>query len=62
MGNVALQALLEVYDHTLVGGDGRFGFDGGFVAKEAGASPAAYTIVFDADGAGKTASTPRCSL
>jgi len=50
-GYVALQALLEVYDYTLVGGDGRFGFDGGFVAKEAGASPAAYTIGFDADGA-----------
>lgn len=50
-GYGSLQALLEVYDHTLVGGDGRFHVVGGFVAKEAGASPAAYTIGFEADGA-----------
>ncbi len=50
-GYGSLQALLEVYDQTLVGGDGRFHFVGGFVAKEAGDSPATYTIGFDADGA-----------
>jgi hypothetical protein len=50
-GYVALQALLEVYDHTLVGGDGRFHIVGGFVLKEAGASPASYTIGFDSTGA-----------
>jgi hypothetical protein len=50
-GYGSLQALLEVYDCTLVGGSGLFSFVGGFVAKEAGASPAAYTIAFDADAA-----------
>jgi exonuclease III len=45
------QALLEVYDHTLVGGDGRFHIVGGFAPLEAGASPAHYTVGFDAAGA-----------
>jgi endonuclease/exonuclease/phosphatase family metal-dependent hydrolase len=42
-----LQALLEVYDAEIVGGDGRFIFEGGFATKTAGADPADYTIAFD---------------
>jgi len=39
-----LQALLEVYDAEIVGGDGRFSFVGGFTAKTAGSDPAEYEI------------------
>jgi endonuclease/exonuclease/phosphatase family metal-dependent hydrolase len=46
-GYGALQALLEVYDAEIVGGDGRFSFDGGFTVETAGADPADYAIVFD---------------
>ncbi len=42
-----LQALLEVYDAEIVGGDGRFSFAGGFTTKTAGASPAEYELAFD---------------
>ncbi|MBM3307755.1 MAG: choice-of-anchor D domain-containing protein [Candidatus Eisenbacteria bacterium] len=55
LGHGPLQALLEVYDHVLVGGDGRFSIVGGFVTKEAGASPASYAVAFDADGADENA-------
>lgn len=43
----SLQALLEVYDAEVAGGDGRFLFDGGFAARTAGAAPADYGIAFD---------------
>lgn len=46
-GYDSLQALLEVYDAEIEGGDGRFSFDGGFAAKTAGGTPAEYNIVFD---------------
>jgi endonuclease/exonuclease/phosphatase family metal-dependent hydrolase len=46
-GYDSLQALLEVYDATIVGGDGRFTFEGGFTTETAGADPADYAIAFD---------------
>jgi len=46
-GHDALQALLEIYDAEIVGGDGRFSFVGGFTEKSAGGDPAEYVINFD---------------
>ncbi len=45
------QALLEIYDAEIIGGDTRFTFVGGFVERSAGADPAEYEIEFDAIGA-----------
>jgi len=39
-------ALLEIYDAEIVGGDGRFSFEGGFTVETAGAAPADYEIAF----------------
>jgi endonuclease/exonuclease/phosphatase family metal-dependent hydrolase len=50
-GYTSLQALLQVYDAAIAGGDGRFSFAGGFAAKTAGGSPADYEIAFDSSGA-----------
>lgn len=46
-GYDSLQAVLEVYDAVIVGGDDRFSLVGGFEAKTAGSSPADYEIAFD---------------
>lgn len=46
-GYGSLQALLEIYDAEITGGDGRFSFVGGFTVKEAGSSPAEYELTFD---------------
>jgi len=46
-GYDSLQALLEAYDAEIVGGDGRFTFEGGFITKTAGSTPAEYQIAFD---------------
>lgn len=46
-GYGSLQALMEIYDAEIVGGDGRFAFVGGFDTKTAGSSPAEYEIEFD---------------
>ncbi len=46
-----LQALLEVHDAEIVGGDGRFAFVGGFAAKTADSDPADYEIEFDSGAA-----------
>jgi endonuclease/exonuclease/phosphatase family metal-dependent hydrolase len=50
-GYTSLQAILEVYDAEIVGGDGRFTFTGGFVARTADSTPADYVLGFDGDGA-----------
>lgn len=50
-GYDAVQALLEIYDAEIVGGDGRFSFEGGFATKTAGAAPADYAIAFDSGSA-----------
>ena len=42
-----LQALLEVHDAEIAGGDGRFSFVAGFAAKTADSDPADYEIEFD---------------
>ena len=46
-GYGSLQALLDVYDAEIVGGDGRFSIVGGFTVKQAGSSPAEYQLAFD---------------
>lgn len=46
-GYGSLQAVLEIHDAEIVGGDGRFSFVGGFAAKTAGSDPADYEIEFD---------------
>jgi exonuclease III len=51
VGYDALQAILELNSASIVGGDGRFSFVGGFTPKEVGATRAEYAIAFDADGA-----------
>jgi hypothetical protein len=50
-GYDALQALLEVYDAEIVGGDGRFSFVGGFTEVSVGADPAEYELHFDSGAA-----------
>ena len=45
------EALLDIYSAEIAGGEGRFGFVGGFVQQSAGASPAAFTLEFDDVGA-----------
>ncbi len=50
-GYGSLQALLEIYDAAIVGGDGRFSFVGGFTEESAGADAAEYTLHFDDAGA-----------
>ncbi len=50
-GYSSLQALLEVYDAAIVGGDGRFSFVGGFTEESAGATAVEYTLHFDDVGA-----------
>jgi len=51
LGHSSTQALLDVYSGEIAGGDGRFGFAGGFSAAEVGSSPAEYEIEFDDAGA-----------
>ncbi len=46
-----LQALLEVYDASIVGGDGRFSFVGGFSPVTLGFSAGEYALAFDSAGA-----------
>jgi len=50
-GYSGLQALLDVYDAEIVGGEGRFSFVGGFAPESAGADPATFELAFDATGA-----------
>jgi endonuclease/exonuclease/phosphatase family metal-dependent hydrolase len=50
-GYTSLQALLDVYDGEIVGGEGRFSFTGGFSAATAGAVPAEFALEFDDTGA-----------
>jgi len=50
-GYDGLQALLEVYAATIVGGGGRFSFVGGFTPAEIGGVRAEYALAFDAVGA-----------
>jgi endonuclease/exonuclease/phosphatase family metal-dependent hydrolase len=50
-GYGSLQALLEIYDAAIVGGDGRFSFVGGFTEESVGADAAEYTLHFDDAGA-----------
>ena len=46
-----LQALLEVYDASIVGGDGRFSFVGGFSPVTLGFGAGEYVLAFDSAGA-----------
>ncbi len=46
-----LQALLEVYDMTIVGGDDRFSFVGGFSPVTLGFEAGEYVLAFDSAGA-----------
>lgn len=46
-----LQALLSIYSAEITGGEGRFSFSGGFTPEEIGSTPAAFSLVFDDDGA-----------
>lgn len=50
-GYSSLQALLDVYDAFIAGGDDRFSIDGGFSQSLVGATAASYDIVFDDTGA-----------
>jgi len=43
----SLQAILEVYDAEIVGGDGRFSFVGGFSPQTIGGTAAEFEIAFD---------------
>jgi endonuclease/exonuclease/phosphatase family metal-dependent hydrolase len=45
------QALLEVYDAEISGGDGRFTFEGGFEEQTAGTQAADFTLWFEGAGA-----------
>ncbi|MFH1690215.1 MAG: FlgD immunoglobulin-like domain containing protein [Candidatus Eisenbacteria bacterium] len=45
------QALLEVHDATIVGGDGRFSFVGGFSPMTLADDPGEYVLAFDSAGA-----------
>jgi hypothetical protein len=47
----ALQALLNVYDAQIAGGDGRFSIAGGFSPGDVGATPASFDVQFDDAGA-----------
>jgi len=51
LGYSTQQALLEVYSAEFTGGDGRFGFVGGFASQLVGADPAGFTVEFDDVGA-----------
>lgn len=51
IGHDSLQALLEVYGATIVGGGGRFSFVGGFTPAQVGGVRAEYALAFDAGGA-----------
>jgi len=46
-----LQALLEVYDASIVDGDGRFSFEGGFSPVTLGFDAGEYALAFDSAGA-----------
>ncbi len=50
-GYDSLQALLEIHDAAIVGGDGRFSFVGGFTEESVGADAAEYTLHFEDAGA-----------
>ncbi len=56
-GYDALQALLNVYDASVAGGNGRFSLVGGFSAGDVGASSAGFTVHFDDTGAATNADT-----
>ena len=47
LGYSALVALLDVHSAEITGGDGRFGFAGGFVPQSAGSDPATFSLEFD---------------
>jgi len=47
LGYDSLQALLEVYDAEIVGGDGRFSIVGGFSQQDVGGTEAEFGIHFD---------------
>jgi len=47
LGYDSLQALLEVYDAAIVGGDGRFSIVGGFSQQDVGGTAAEFVIHFD---------------
>ena len=49
--HTTLQALLDVYDAEIAGGEGRFSFDGGFSPATVGGAAAEYSLSFDDDGA-----------
>lgn len=51
LGYWELQALLDIHSAETAGGEGRFGFVGGFSSQSAGASPAVFTLEFDDVGA-----------
>jgi endonuclease/exonuclease/phosphatase family metal-dependent hydrolase len=46
-----LQALLNIYDAHIAGGDGRFSITGGFSSANVGATPEPYDVHFDDAGA-----------
>ncbi len=50
LGYSELQAVLDVHSAEITGGEGRFGFVGGFTPQSAGASPAVFTLEFDDGG------------
>jgi hypothetical protein len=50
VGYDSLHALLEIYDATIAGGDGRFSFEGGFSPALVGSAEAQYELSFDASG------------
>ncbi len=56
-GYDSLQALLNVYDASITGGDGRFSVSGGFTASDVGGTAAGYQIIFDDSGASRSADT-----
>ncbi len=47
LGYGSLQALLEVYDAAIVGGDGRFSIVGGFSQQDVGGTATEFVIHFD---------------
>ena len=50
-GYSELQVVLDIHSAEIAGGEGRFGFVGGFAPQSAGVSPAVFTLEFDDGGA-----------
>jgi endonuclease/exonuclease/phosphatase family metal-dependent hydrolase len=57
LGYDALQALLNVYDANITGGEGRFSIAGGFSPVDVGGTAASFDVAFDDAGAARESDT-----